>query len=186
MWIDKETSVAGEQDNDVPELVVVARVGAPHGLRGMVRLEVRTDIPAERFAPGQVLDAGGHGELTVAASEERSGTWYVRFAEAPDRTAVETLRGTWLSAPAIAEAEGWYRHQLIGLPVEDTQGRHRGTISDLQHLPAQDVLEITEPQGSRSLVPFVADLVPVVEADRVVVDPPPGLLAEGGPDADAS
>lgn len=176
-----------EENNTEPTpWVIVARIGAPHGLRGMVRLDTRTDIPAKRFAPGQVLDAADHGTLTVAASEERAGGWYVRFREAPDRTAVEQLRGVWLSAPAVAETDGWYRHELLGLPVEDPHGRHLGTVTDLQHLPAQDLLEVTEPDGTRSLVPFVTEIVPEVTTDRVVVDAPAGLLSEGTDDADAS
>lgn len=180
-------------DDEQPLQVAVARIGAPHGLRGMVRLELRTDNPGGRLAPGAELDAGEHGRLTVAHSEERSGAWYVRFAEADDRTAVEGLRGAWLlAAPDDDEDEAWYRHQLVGLRAEDPAGAPLGTVSDLQHLPAQDVLEITEPRGSRSLVPFVTEIVTDVDVPggRVVIDAPTGLLAEtppaGGPEPDGA
>ena len=37
------------------ESLVVGRILRPHGLRGELSVEVRTDDPAERFAAGQVL-----------------------------------------------------------------------------------------------------------------------------------
>jgi len=163
--------------------LVVARIGAPHGLHGMVRLEVRTDDPATRFAPGQVLttEPADRGPLTVATSTERQGSWYVRFAETPDRTAAEALRGTVLlvTADDDVEDDAWYPHQLVGLAVEDTTGRPIGTVAGIEHLPAQDVLVVTEEGGQRTLVPFVEELVPVVDVPggRVVIDPPRGLLA---------
>ena len=36
--------------------VLVARIGKPHGIRGEVTVQLFTDIPEERFAPGEVLD----------------------------------------------------------------------------------------------------------------------------------
>ena len=162
--------------------LIVARVGAPRGLKGEVRLEVRTDDPAGRLAPGTVLDTdpADAGPLTVAASSHQGGSWHVRFAEAPDRTAVEALRGVLLVAEADdSEDDAWYRHQLVGLAVEDTDGRPLGTVCALEHYPAQDVLVITETGGQRTMVPFVEQIVPVVDVagGRVVLDPPRGLLA---------
>jgi len=163
--------------------LVVARVGAANGLQGMVRLEVRTDDPAGRLAPGTVLptDPADRGPLTVVQSVERSGSWYARFAEVPDRTAAEALRGTLLLVTADDEDEedAWYPHELVGLPVQDTTGRHVGTVAGIEHLPAQDVLVLTEESGARTLVPFVAEIVPLVDVPgrRVVIDPPHGLLA---------
>ncbi len=163
--------------------LVVARIGAPHGLQGMARLEVRTDEPAARLAPGTVLttDPAERGPLTVAASTRRGESWYARFTEAPDRTAVEQLRGTLLLVTVTDEEEpdAWYPHQLVGLPVEHVDGRALGTVAGVEHLPAQDALVVAEPGGQRTLVPLVAQIVPVVDiaAGRVVLDPPRGLLA---------
>lgn len=165
--------------------LVVARVGAPHGLKGMVRLDVRTEDPAGRLAPGTILttDPADRGPLTVAAATQRQGAWYVRFAEVPDRTAAEALRGTTLLVTVDAEEDdeedAWYPHQLVGLVVEDTTGRRLGTVAGVEHLPAQDALVVTEDGGERTLVPFVAEIVPVVDVagGRVVLDPPRGLLA---------
>ena len=54
-----------------------------------------------------------------------------------------------------------------------------GEIIGLEHLPAHDMLVLREPDGTRTLVPFVRVIVPVVDVagGRVVLDPPGGLLA---------
>ncbi|MFC4556114.1 ribosome maturation factor RimM [Georgenia faecalis] len=162
---------------------VVARIAGAHGLRGMVKLEVRTDAPAERFVPGAVLltEPAERGPLTVAEAAERSGSWQVRFAEVEDRTGAEALRGTMLvveTAPGDDD-DAWYPQELVGLRVEHVDGRALGTVAAVEHLPAHDVLVVDEPVGARSMIPFVREIVPVVDVagGRVVVDPPRGLLA---------
>ena len=57
--------------------VVVGRIGKPHGLRGEVTVEVRTDEPDRRFAPGTTLRAeprGGCTDRSVPATKRRSGS----------------------------------------------------------------------------------------------------------------
>ncbi|MFN2495977.1 MAG: ribosome maturation factor RimM, partial [Pseudonocardiaceae bacterium] len=45
--------------------VVVGRVGRPHGLRGEVTVQVRTDSPEQRFRPGAQFGVGAGRTLTV-------------------------------------------------------------------------------------------------------------------------
>ena len=106
-----------------------------------------------------------------------------------DRTAAEALRGTPLLAEADSsdEEDAWYPHELVGLRAELADGTVVGQVAGLEHLPAQDALVVVEPDGTRSLVPFVRAIVPVVDvpAGRVVLDPPAGLLAAlDAPDTD--
>jgi 16S rRNA processing protein RimM len=183
-------------------LLVVARVGRAHGVKGELAVEVRTDEPETRLAPGSVLvtDPPERGPLTVRSSRDHSGRLLVRFEGVDDRTAAEALRGTLLQVdvdPAAVpdEDDAWYDHQLVGLAVVDTGGTAVGEVAAVLHLPGQDVLVVARPDGTEALVPFVSEIVPAVEtgAGRVVVDPPPGLLDEreavvageattGGPD----
>jgi ribosomal 30S subunit maturation factor RimM len=50
--------------------LVVGRVGRPHGLRGEVSVEVRTDDPDQRFSIGSALVTipAERGPLTVAGT----------------------------------------------------------------------------------------------------------------------
>lgn len=166
-----------------PVEVLVGRVGKPHGVRGEVTVDVRTDEPELRFAPGAVLRTPS-GTLTVDSTRWHQGTLLVRFAELDDRTAAEAARNTLLHVDLPADAtpddpEEFYDHQLVGLRVEDLDGRGIGEVRDVQHGAAQDLLVVRTPDGRDALVPFVSALVPEVDlaAGRVVVADRPGLVA---------
>lgn len=169
--------------------LTVATIGRAHGLKGEVALDLRTETPEDRLAPGTVLatEPAGRGPLTVERTRVQSGRWFVAFREVTDRTGAEALRGVHLvvEAPASEEDDAWYPHELVGLRAELADGTVVGEVVGLEHLPAQDALLVREPDGARTLVPFVRAIVPVVDVPggRVVLDPPAGLLAA---DADAA
>ncbi|HUZ56376.1 MAG TPA: ribosome maturation factor RimM [Streptosporangiaceae bacterium] len=167
--------------------LVVGRVGRPHGLRGEVTVEVRTDDPDQRFAAGSLLATvpAERGPLTVAGSHWHSGRLLVQFEGYADRDAAGTLRDTLLAIDSdqlapLEDPEDFYDHDLIGLTVVTVAGEQVGAVADVLH-HGQDLLVI-EGAGPRSgaqiLVPFVAALVPQVDvaAGRLVIDPPPGLI----------
>jgi 16S rRNA processing protein RimM len=116
-----------------------------------------------------------------------------------DRAAADALRGVLLEVEIADDErpddpEEYYDHQLVGLAVHDVRGDPRGVVSEVLHLPGQDLLAVVDAQEQERLVPFVRDLVPAVDLDRgvLVIDDPPGLLDdertadtdEGGADAD--
>ena len=162
---------------------LVGVIGRPHGVRGEVAVELRTDEPERRFAPGQVLrEEGGTRLFTVRSVRDHSGRLLVRFAELVDRAGAEAARGTLLIAAVEpnqrpAEPGEFYDRQLIGLRVTTPDGTEVGTVGSVLHLPAQDVLEIQTAAGAR-LVPFVDALVPDIdlEAGRLTVVDLAGLL----------
>jgi len=165
--------------------LVIGRVGRAHGVRGDVAVEVRTDDPDARFADGAALDTDPpeRGPLTVEATRWHSGRLLVSFAGVADRTRAESLRGTMLvvevdDAERFDDPDEFYDHQLIGLRAVTTAGDQIGAVTDVLHLPAQDVLAIKRGDGVEVLVPFVAELVPNVDLDAktVSVEPRPGLL----------
>ena len=165
--------------------LVVGRIGKAHGIGGQVTVEVRTDDPERRFAPGSVLatDPAGAGPLTVAAGRVHSGRLLLSFEGVTDRTAAEALRGTLLLVDVDEDArpeepDEFYDHQLVGLAVQTLDGRPVGEVAHMLHLPGQDVIAVRRPDGREALIPFVAEMVPEVDlaGRRVVVDPPEGLL----------
>ena len=166
--------------------LTVATITRPHGLKGEVALTVRTDDPATRMAVGSVLQTvpTAAGPLTVAGARATGDRWYLRFAGVGSREAAEALRGVELVVESSGsnEDDAWYPHELVGLRAELVDGTRVGEIVGLEQMPAQDVLVLLDPDGRRSLVPFVAAIVPVVDVagGRVVLDPPRGLLAADG------
>ncbi len=167
--------------------LVVGRVGRPHGLRGEVTVEVRTDDPDQRFVVGSSLDTvpPERGPLTVAAARWHSGRLLVRFAGYEDRDAADALRDTMLAIDSdqltpLTDPEEYNDHDLIGMHVVTVAGEPVGTVADVLH-HGQDMLVVdgAGPRaGAEILVPFVAPIVPDVDmaAGRLVIDPPPGLL----------
>jgi 16S rRNA processing protein RimM len=163
--------------------VVVGVVGRAHGLRGEVAVELRTDEPDRRFAPGRQLRAEDSARLfTVVAAREHSGRMLVTFDELTDRTSADAVRGTRLVADVASDerpaaAEEFYDRQLIGLRVRTGDAADAGRVTAVLHMPLQDVLEIDGANG-RHLVPFVAALVPEVKLDEgwLRIAAVPGLL----------
>ncbi|MDR0593920.1 MAG: ribosome maturation factor RimM [Bifidobacteriaceae bacterium] len=166
--------------------VVLAVIGRPHGIRGDVVLELRTDRPEARFAVGSAYSvdrpAPGQPErLTLRRFQAGPRQVVASFAEIRDRTAAESLRGAKLAAEVDPndEADAWYPSQLRGAAVSLPDGTAVGVVKGLVMAPAQDLLEIDQADGSTALVPLVKQLVPVVDRKRmrVVIDPPAGLVA---------
>ncbi|WP_433374614.1 ribosome maturation factor RimM [Streptosporangium sp. CA-115845] len=163
--------------------LVVGRIGRPHGLRGDVSVEVRTDEPDRRFAPGTALatDPASAGPLVVESRRWHSGILLVRFEGVSDRDQAEDLRGTMLvidsaDIPPSDDPDEFYDHQLIGLAVVKPDGERVGEVSDVLH-HGQDLLVVRRGKAE-VYVPFVKALVPVIDLEKgiLVVDGPAGLL----------
>lgn len=175
---------SGDEDAAGSITVTVGRIARAHGIRGEVVVDVRTDSADDRFGPGTVLATApaSAGPLTIERARWHSGRLLVTFAGVRDRNVAEGLRGVRLEVVLDADAdtgdpEEFFDHQLIGLRVETVDGEVIGPISDVVHLPSQDLLTVDGAHGD-VLIPFVSAIVPTVDVEggRVVVDPPPGLL----------
>ena len=147
----------------------VGRIVKPHGIRGEVIVDLVSNRPEERLAPGSVL-ASDTGDLEVVRSTPHQQRWIVTFAGVADRNQAEELRGAVLRAEALdGEDDTLWVHELIGAVVYDVNGLFYGRVREVEANPASDLLVL--PQG---LVPltFVVEQTP----GRVVIDPPEGLL----------
>ena len=122
-------------------LLTVAVIGPARALKGEVRLDIRTDDPEGRLAPGAVLPTApaDAGPLTVTRLRFDGSRWFAVFAEAGDRTAAEALRGVRLLVETDdedAEDDAWYAHELIGLRavrrLPDGSAETLGEVVDLE------------------------------------------------------
>jgi 16S rRNA processing protein RimM len=165
--------------------LVVARIGRAHGIKGEVTVEVRTDEPELRLGPGAVLatDPASTGPLTIETGRVHSGRLLLRFEGVRGRTAAEALRNTLLIAEVDPEElpedeDEYYDHQLMDLDVVTTDGVEVGRITEISHLPSQDLFIVERPDGSEVMIPFVEEIVTEIdlEEQRAIIDPPPGLI----------
>ncbi len=167
--------------------LVVGRVVKAHGVTGELVVEVRTDDPDSRFAPGSPLLGktrdGAAREYTVESVRAHGGRLLVRLAGVDDRDAADAMRGVVFvidsdELPPIEDPDEFYDHQLEGLLVRTVDGRDVGTVSEVLHTAAGELLAIRGQDGGEVLVPFVSAIVTSVSlADRLIeIDPPEGLL----------
>lgn len=169
--------------------LVVGRVAKSHGVRGELVVEVRTDEPEERFAVGTTLRgrlprSSEVRDFTVESAREHSGRLLVFLAGIADRTAADALRGTLFvvdseDLPPSDDPDEFYDHELEGLTVQLTDGTAVGTVTEVLHSAAGELLSVrAADEGREILIPFVTAIVPTVSlADGlVVIDPPEGLL----------
>lgn len=160
--------------------VVIGRIGRAHGIRGELNVDIRTDEPERRFAPGSSVVAGDR-TLTVANARHHSGRLVVSFEEIPDRNAAEVLHGAILEAEIDPldvpdDPDEFYDHQVVGLAAR-TGDDVVGTVTGIVHGPHQDTLTV-EIDGREVFVPFVTEIVPVVDVRGgfVTINEVEGLL----------
>jgi 16S rRNA processing protein RimM len=128
---------AGQPALSEPTRLVVGRVRGVHGLRGLVRVEVLTDRPEDRFAAGRVLHREGSPApltITSAAPVADGPGWRLGFREVPDRIAADRLRDAYLEAEvdraALGEGEAFW-HEVVGARVLGTGGRELGRVAEV-------------------------------------------------------
>jgi 16S rRNA processing protein RimM len=168
--------------------VVVARIGRPHGVRGEVTVEVRTDDPDLRFVPGAPLltDPPERGPLVLAGRRWHREVLLLAFEGVGSREEAEELRGTELvvpvtDLPALEDPDEFYDHQLVGLTARLPDGTPLGEVTAVRH-EGNSLLVVRRSRPGQPddevLVPFVSAIVPTVDVAGgfVVVDPPEGLL----------
>ena len=150
-------------------MLEVGRVAKPHGVRGEVVVELRTDR-TERVAPGSVLVTKDGRRLEVLASRPHQHRFIVSFDGVVDRAGADALHGAVLLAEPLVDPDELWTHDLIGAPVVDVNGADWGEVEAVQANPASDLLVLR----SGVLVPAVF-LVERREDGVVVIDPPEGL-----------
>lgn len=158
--------------------VAVGVVGKPLGLGGEVYVQPDADLD-EEFPPGARF-AADEGVLTVASSRLHGNRRVVRFEGVDTREAAEALRGRVLTVErgeVVLDEDAFWADDLVGRDVVTPGGDHVGTVAGVADGPAHDYLVVARDGGEDALVPAVDDLVEVT-AERVIVQPLPGLLGE--------
>ncbi|MFG1463938.1 ribosome maturation factor RimM [Xanthobacter sp. DSM 24535] len=154
--------------------ILIARIGAPHGVRGEVRLFVFGEDPMALRRYKLSTTAGKR--IRIQSLREAKDHFVARLEGVADRTAAEALTNTDLLVARAdlppPEEDAFYHADLIGLSVEDEAGTRLGAVTALHDFGAGDILEyLPEGGGKTRLVPFTKAAVPVVDlaARRVVV-----------------
>lgn len=165
----------------------VGNIVNTHGIRGEVRVLAVTDAPQERFKPQArlyVVTAGTYQPLTVTSYRRHKNFDLVAFAEIPDLTAAEKLKGKslWVAADdrrTLQVGEGYYYHQIIGLKVVDhASATILGTVKEILQPGANDVWVVARPGKKDWLLPAIKQVILKIDLSQqqVLIDLPEGLI----------
>ncbi|MDH5747953.1 MAG: ribosome maturation factor RimM [Rhodospirillales bacterium] len=166
-------------------LVCLGVITGPRGLKGEVRIKSFTGDPAMIGAYGPLRDEDGNRVFDLKVTATAKGQVVGRIKGVDDRTAAENLKGTQLFIEKAAlpetDEDEYYHADLVGLRAELKDGGSLGTVRAVFDHGAGAVLDIAGGEAGEILVPFTRAAVPEVdlEAGRVVIDPPAGLLEPG-------
>ena len=164
----------------VSSLVLMGRFGAPHGVRGEIRLQSFTGDPLAIADYGPLTDKSGQKSFRLLDLRPQGKDMLVaRLEGVHDRDGAQALNGVELylardKLPA-PDADEFYLADLEGLRAETTGGEVMGRVVALRNFGAGDILEIAPASGGETLMfPFTKAVVPVVSVaeGRVVIEPP--------------
>jgi len=172
------------------EWIEIGRIVGARGLHGEMRVQPSTDFPERFEQPGrrwlQHRDRDPEPvELLRGSFVSGKGIYLIELAGVDYRDQAEALKGALLLVPAndrpLLEPDEFHVADLIGLTVVlQATGEAVGTVADLYEA-GNDLLAIAPlntPDRPPALVPFVKEIVPVVDLanGRIELAPPPGLL----------
>jgi 16S rRNA processing protein RimM len=155
--------------------VCVAQIGAPHGVRGEVRLWTFTADPMAITKYGPLETEDGKRSFEIGTVRPAKDHLVARLRGIEDRDAAERLTNTKLFVPRerLPEAEEgeFYHADLIGLRVEDEDGNEIGAVIAVHNFGAGDIVEIQPLNGGAMMLPFTETAVPEVDigGGRLVV-----------------
>ncbi len=161
-------------------LVLLGRFGAPHGVRGEIRLQSFTGDPLAIATYDGLTDKGGARAFRLHSVRPQGKDMLVAQVDGvDDRNGAEALNGVELYVPRenlpAPEEDEFYIADLVGIRAETREGEALGVIVAVRNFGAGDILEIAPAQGPEALMlPFTKAVVPIVDlpAGRVVIAPP--------------
>lgn len=159
--------------------ILLARIGAPHGVRGEVRLFVFAGEAEalQDYAP--LTDEVGARTFRIRTMRPAKDHFVARIEGVDTREAAEALTnvGLYVARDLLPEPEDeddFYHADLIGLAVFDTEDAPFGKVVAVHDFGAGDIVEVVPEGGGKTLMlPFTKAVVPIVDvtAGRLVVDP---------------
>lgn len=159
------------------DFVMVGRLGAPHGIKGWVKLRSLTqpDTAIFDYQPWFIQGASGEWQPFKIMSYQQQGKGYlVQPAGCLDRNQAHTYQGCWIGVadsqlPALDAGEYYWR-DLTGLAVWTSQGEWLGVVDHLLETGSNDVLVVKPSEGSldqrERLIPYLRDSV-IIQVDLV-------------------
>ncbi|SEH82633.1 ribosome maturation factor RimM [Tardiphaga sp. 215_C5_N2_1] len=164
--------------------ICVARIGAPHGVRGQVRLWTFTEDPFAVLDYGPLATKDGKRSFEVDDVREAKGHLVATLKGVASREDAERLNGVelFVARDALPDTEDdeYYHADLIGLAAVNAAGDSIGRVVGIHNFGAGDIIEIAPLEGATLLLPFTNAVVPTVDlvAGQVVIELPGEIIGD--------
>ncbi len=166
----------------------VGKIVNTHGIRGEVRVLSRTDFPEERFAVGNKLglftpEAKKPLMVKIASHRVHKNFDLLTFEGYPTINDVEPFKESYLRVPehdlGDLEEGAFYHHEILGCRVFSEEGSEIGTVTEILETGANDVWEVTPPKGKKHYIPYIEDVVKVIDIEekKITIEVLDGLLS---------
>ena len=160
------------------DLVLMAVIGAPHGVKGEVRAKAHSDDPMSLKAYGPLRDEAGD-IFEILSIRPAKNVVVLRLAGVTTREAAEALKGQSLYIERERlpddelEDDEFFQTDLIGLAVHDAQGKSYGHVHAVHNFGGGDILELSLDGKRTVMIPFNETAVTQIDlkAGTVTVDP---------------
>ena len=158
--------------------ICVARIGAPHGIRGAVKLWTFTEDPLAVMSYGQLKTKDGARSFEVATAREAKDHLVATFKGVATREDAERLNGVELYIPRDrlpeTDDDEYYHADLIGLAAVTTADAPIGRVIAIHDFGAGTIIEIAPPEGNTLMLPFTNAVVPTVDlkGGKVIIEMP--------------
>ena len=168
----------------MPDHICIARIGAPHGVRGAVKLWTFTEDPFAVQAYGPLVTKDGARSFEVATAREAKGHLVATLKGIATREEAERLNGIelYVAREKLPETDDneYYHADLIGLAAVSPAQEPIGRVVAIHNFGAGDIIEIAPPSGPTLLLPFTNAVVPTVDlaARRVVIELPGEIVGD--------
>ena len=156
------------------DLIAVARITTPHGVRGEVKLQPLTDFP-HRFAETESLLLADGTRMVLESARLQRDTVLAKFKgmDTPEAWIPYRRQELFITEDALIPLPDgqYYIHQIIGLEVVDESGAVQGTVGDVLQTGSTDVYVVKTSDGKEILLPAIDTVVKRIDvpAGRMVV-----------------
>ena len=157
----------------------MGRVGAPHGVRGAVKVKPLSAEPAALLGYGTWwlrMREGDFAAYRVARAKEQGDGLVAEFAGIESREAAFALHGADVAVPrealpGLGENE-YYQDDLAGMRVMNREGVELGVLRDFVESGAHPIARVVDDAGVERLIPWVDAYIDGVDAAdrRIDVD----------------
>ena len=164
--------------------ILVGRFGAPHGVRGEIRLQSFTGAPRAIGSYGPLQASDGRRFTLDAVRLVKDNMLVARVAGVADRDAAAVLTNLELFVERAVlpppDEDEVYVADLVGMIARDGEGRVLGTVVDVPNYGGGDLVEVRPPAGGETLLfPFTKEVVPTIDlAGRNLTIVPPDEVDE--------